>query len=247
MAGPERDPDATSGPRRMAVIAAATVLGGMIAAVGVIGSESLEPRLTAATRAALADAGFTSVDVRFDGREAFLSSETATPERLAAAERVAERVEGVRWATSVSGSATPQPEDPDTPTPTPTPSPTPTPGPDTVEILTGTTVLFAADSVSLSDAALAQISQVAAVLTDYPTVRLTVTGHIAIPTGTAADALAFSERRAQAVVDELVRLGVPASRLEAVGAGASDPIGDNATAAGAAQNRRVVFAIQEDS
>ena len=41
MARPEhRVPDTTSGARRMAVIVTATLLGGMIAAVGVIGSEA---------------------------------------------------------------------------------------------------------------------------------------------------------------------------------------------------------------
>jgi len=241
------EPDPTSGARRMAVIATATVLGGMIAAVGVIGSEALEPRLTEATRAALADAGFTSVQVRFDGREAFLSSETATPARLAAAERIAEGVEGVRWATVLLGPDAGEPDETSTPTPTPSPTPTPTPGPETVQLLTGTPVLFGVDSIGLSDAALTQLAQVAAALTEYPALKLTVTGHIAIPTGTTAEAIAFSESRAQVVVDELVRLGVPASRLAVVGAGASDPVGDNATAEGAALNRRVTFAIQEDS
>ena len=102
MAPEHREPDTTSGARRMAVIVTSTLLGGMIAAVGVIGSEALEPRLTANARAALDDAGFTSVDVRFDGREAFLSSPTSTSGRLAAAERVVEDVEGVRWATVVT-------------------------------------------------------------------------------------------------------------------------------------------------
>ncbi len=116
-----------------------------------------------------------------------------------------------------------------------------------MQLLTGTQVLFAADSVGLSDAARTQLSQIAAALVDYPFVNLTVTGHVAIPTGTAAEAVAFSENRAQIVVDELVRLGVPAARLTVVGAGAGDPIGDNATSEGAALNRRVTFAIQEDS
>jgi outer membrane protein OmpA-like peptidoglycan-associated protein len=246
MARPEQPaPEPTTGTRRMAVIVTATVLGGMIAAVGVIGSDALEPRLAESTRAALAEAGFTSVQVRFEGREAILSSETATPARIAAAERIVEAVDGVRWATVEL--------DPDTqtetgtPTPTPSPTPTPTPGPETVQLLTGTAVRFAPDSVGLSDTARAQLSRIAAALTEYPELELTVTGHIAIPTGTAAEAIAFSERRAQAVVDELVRLGVPASRLAVVGAGASDPVGDNATADGAALNRRVTFAIEEDS
>lgn len=81
------------------MIITATLLGGMIAAVGLIGSDSLEPKLTAAAQGALRDAGLDGVDVRFDGREAFLSAVGATPAQLAQAERVVEAVPGVRWAT----------------------------------------------------------------------------------------------------------------------------------------------------
>jgi type VI secretion system protein ImpK len=39
--------------------------------------------------------------------------------------------------------------------------------------------------------------------------------------------------------------GVPANRLEAVGKGEADPIGDNATAQGRAQNRRVEITVAQ--
>jgi outer membrane protein OmpA-like peptidoglycan-associated protein len=248
MAPEHRATDPTSGTRRMAVIVTSTLLGGMIAAVGVIGSEALEPQLTENARAALDAAGFTSVDVRFDGREAFLSSPTSSSGRLAAAERVVEEVDGVRWATVV-GDADAEGGGVSTPTPTATPSPTPTAvplDPATARWLAGTDVLFAADSVALTDAALTQLSQVAALLTDRPDVRLTVTGHIAIPTGTEAEAIAFSAVRAQVVVDELLRQGAKPGQLTVVGAGSADAVGDNSTPEGAAANRRVTFTIQED-
>lgn len=249
MAPEHRVPDPISGARRWAVIVTSALLGGMIAAVAVVGSEALEPRLTANARAALDGAGFTSVDVRFDGREAFLSSPTATAERLTEAERVVEKVEGVRWATVDEGTSDDQ-GGVSTPTPTATPSPTPTQvllDPVTERWLTETDVLFDADSLALTDAALTQLSQVATLLTDRPDLRLTVTGHIAIATGTEADAIAFSELRAQAVVDELLRRGARPGQLTVVGAGSGDPVGDNATLEGAASNRRVTFAIQEDN
>jgi outer membrane protein OmpA-like peptidoglycan-associated protein len=248
MARPEhRVPDTTSSAQRMAVIVTATLLGGIIAAVGVIGSEVMEPRLTENARTALDDAGFTSVDVRFDGREAFISSLTSSPGRLAAAERIVEEIDGVRWATVV-GDADAGAGGASTPTPTATPTPTQVQlDPATVRWLESTDVLFGPDSVALSDASLTQLSQVAALLTDMPGLRLIVTGHVAIPTGTEADAIAFSELRAQAVVDELLRRGVSPDQLAVVGAGSSDAVGDNTTAAGAASNRRVTFAIQEDN
>ena len=51
----------------------------------------------------------------------------------------------------------------------------------------------------------------------------------------------ISERRAQAVVDRLVELGVDTERLRARGAGESEPIADNETEEGRAQNRRIAF------
>lgn len=249
MAPEHRVPDPISGARRWAVIVTSTLLGGMIAAVGVVGSESLEPRLTTNARAALDAAGFTSVDVRFDGREAFLSSPTATAERLTEAERVVEGVDGVRWATVDDGTGDDQ-GGVSTPTPTATPSPTPTQVPlDPVSErwLTETDVLFDADSLALTETARTQLSRVAALLTERPDLRLTVTGHIAIATGTEADAIAFSELRAQVVVDELLRRGARPGQLTVVGAGSGDAVGDNATPEGAASNRRVTFSIQEDN
>jgi outer membrane protein OmpA-like peptidoglycan-associated protein len=245
MAPEHRVPDSTSGARRMAVIVTSTLLGGMIAAVAVIGSEALEPQLTRNARTALDDAGFTSIEVRFDGREAFLSSASATPERLAAAERVVEELEGVRWASADDGR---EPDGGAVSTPPPTATPTPTEEPldaATVTWLGDTDVLFAADSFALTPGALTQLSQVAGVLVDHPRLHLIVTGHIAIATGTEADAIAFSEARAQAVVDELLRLGARPGQLTIVGAGSADAVGDNSTPEGAASNRRVSFAIEE--
>ena len=51
----------------------------------------------------------------------------------------------------------------------------------------------------------------------------------------------LSEERAKAVRDYIVAAGIDASRLEARGLGESQPVADNATAEGRAQNRRVVL------
>ncbi|TCW85048.1 type VI secretion system protein TssL [Burkholderia sp. SRS-46] len=50
---------------------------------------------------------------------------------------------------------------------------------------------------------------------------------------------ALSEERATQVMQMLQTAGVPANRLEAIGKGDADPLGDNRTAQGRAQNRRV--------
>ncbi|MFC0400776.1 type VI secretion system protein TssL, long form [Paraburkholderia rhizosphaerae] len=54
---------------------------------------------------------------------------------------------------------------------------------------------------------------------------------------------ALSEERATQVMQMLQADGVPAARLEAIGKGASNPIGDNRTAQGRAQNRRVAITV----
>ena len=51
----------------------------------------------------------------------------------------------------------------------------------------------------------------------------------------------LSERRAQSTVDYLATKGIDSSRLKASGAGESQPIADNKTKEGRAQNRRVVL------
>ena len=68
----------------------------------------------------------------------------------------------------------------------------------------------------------------------------TVEGH----TDSEGDAdynLQLSERRAQAVADYLEAKGVAVGRLTAKGIGESQPMADNDTAEGRAQNRRVVL------
>jgi OOP family OmpA-OmpF porin len=60
-------------------------------------------------------------------------------------------------------------------------------------------------------------------------------------TGSDAYNQALSVRRANAVLKYLVDAGVPASRLSAQGFGESQPVADNDTAEGRAQNRRVVL------
>jgi OmpA-OmpF porin, OOP family len=54
----------------------------------------------------------------------------------------------------------------------------------------------------------------------------------------------LSERRAQAVADYMMRAGLPADRLHAVGYGPAKPVASNDTPEGKAQNRRIEFVVR---
>jgi outer membrane protein OmpA-like peptidoglycan-associated protein len=61
--------------------------------------------------------------------------------------------------------------------------------------------------------------------------------------GSDAYNLRLSRRRAETVATELVDTGLPADHLETIGEGKLDPVGDNRTAAGRAQNRRAAIVV----
>lgn len=62
--------------------------------------------------------------------------------------------------------------------------------------------------------------------------------------GDDAHNLDLSQRRAQSVMRSLLERGIEPVRLKAIGYGETKPIGDNKTAKGKAQNRRVEFMIE---
>ena len=76
-----------------------------------------------------------------------------------------------------------------------------------------------------------------------PTVNIEVAGHTDTD-GEEASNQALSEKRAQAVVDYLVRAGLPASRFVSVGHGSTQPLAGNETEDGKAQNRRIEFVVK---
>ena len=74
-------------------------------------------------------------------------------------------------------------------------------------------------------------------------VRVQVAGYTD-SVGTDAYNQGLSERRANAVLEYLSTHGIDGSRLSAVGFGETNPVADNATDDGRAQNRRVELNIQ---
>jgi OOP family OmpA-OmpF porin len=76
-----------------------------------------------------------------------------------------------------------------------------------------------------------------------PTVNIEVAGHTDTD-GEEASNQALSEKRAQAVVDYLVKAGLPASRFIPAGYGSTQPLAGNETEDGKAQNRRIEFMVK---
>ncbi|HEX9708292.1 MAG TPA: OmpA family protein [Steroidobacteraceae bacterium] len=106
-------------------------------------------------------------------------------------------------------------------------------------------VLFTTDSAELNADARGQIDRAIAQYKTLPPdvaaqTRITIEGHTD-NTGSDAYNKALSERRANMVKDYVVTQGVDASTITMSGAGESNPTDDNSTAAGRANNRRVVI------
>jgi OOP family OmpA-OmpF porin len=75
-----------------------------------------------------------------------------------------------------------------------------------------------------------------------PTVRVAIEGHTDSQ-GSETGNQALSESRAESVKDYLVGEGIAADRLETAGFGESNPIADNGTPEGRAENRRIEFRL----
>jgi OOP family OmpA-OmpF porin len=102
---------------------------------------------------------------------------------------------------------------------------------------------FDFDKANIKPEAEPVLDAAAEVLKENPDVNVRVGGHTD-SVGTDAYNQGLSERRAKAVQDYLAKHGVDASRLTAVGFGESQPVADNKTADGRAQNRRVTLDVQ---
>ena len=97
---------------------------------------------------------------------------------------------------------------------------------------------FEPGSTSLASGSEPALDALVRLLGTYPGFRIRVSGHTD-NTGRPQVNLELSRERAAAVVDRLAARGVAPDRLIAQGYGATQPVADNATAAGRARNRRI--------
>ena len=147
------------------------------------------------------------------------------------------------------------PTTPPTPPPPPPPPPAPQPAPPTEEELFRsktldqlnaekplTDVFFAFDSTDLNDAARTALQKNVEWMKRWPTTKVMVEGH-ADSRGTNEYNLALGERRAAAVRDYLVSLGLPTDRITIVSKGEEQPFCSEENEACWQQNRRGHFII----
>ncbi len=104
-------------------------------------------------------------------------------------------------------------------------------------------ILFAVDSAVVRPDLQSDLRIIARNLIDNPNSQIFVVGHTD-NTGSAEYNQGLSERRAGSVAAVLRNAGVPSHRINAIGRGLTQPIADNSTAQGRAQNRRVEIIIR---
>lgn len=122
------------------------------------------------------------------------------------------------------------------------PKPAPAPAPAPIDRLT-IHVNFATNKSDIPKAEVAELEKAVAFVKKYPGCKVSVDGYTD-STGGDAFNMALSERRAASVKDYLVSHGATdAAHLESKGYGKANPIGDNKTAKGRAENRRVEVVI----
>ena len=102
-------------------------------------------------------------------------------------------------------------------------------------------ILFDSGSANIQPQSYGIIRQISQALQQVPDMRLNIIGHTDSD-GSDEVNMALSKKRADAVKNALISVyNVSGDRLQTEGKGETEPVGDNKTADGKAQNRRVVF------
>jgi len=103
-------------------------------------------------------------------------------------------------------------------------------------------VLFDFNKYSLKPDAREKLAKVSGILLSYPNLTLQVEGYTD-NIGTDEYNQKLSDERAGSVRDYLVTQGVAQTNISAAGYGKSDPVADNSTSSGRAENRRVQLVV----
>ena len=106
-------------------------------------------------------------------------------------------------------------------------------------------VLFDTGKYSLKPNTQVSLARIAGIFQSYPGVKVQVEG---FTDSVGSDALnqTLSDNRASTTKDFLIKQGVSPDNISSAGYGKSDPVADNGTAGGRAQNRRVNLVVSGD-
>jgi outer membrane protein OmpA-like peptidoglycan-associated protein len=107
-------------------------------------------------------------------------------------------------------------------------------------------VLFDTGKYTLKPTTQISLAKVAGILQAYPGLKVQVEGYTD-SVGSDDFNQKLSENRAAAVKDFLISQGVTPANITSQGFGKSDPVADNSTATGRAQNRRVNMVVSGDA
>ncbi len=113
---------------------------------------------------------------------------------------------------------------------------------DTINLVVPGNISFATGSAQLAPNFYESLNKVVTSLKDFPDSSVQIVGHTD-STGSASFNQQLSVNRANAVAIYLGAQGVNQQRMQSTGMGPSQPVGDNRTADGRAQNRRVEIKI----
>ena len=154
------------------------------------------------------------------------------------------KLAAIAFAVVLAGCETKPPPAPvSSPAPVVTPAPSIVPGSaEDLRVNVGDTVHFDYNKYAILEADKATLQRQATWLAKYPAVRVTVEGNCD-ERGTREYNLALGARRANAVKEYLVSLGVAAARVETISYGKERPICTESTESCWAQNRRGVTTI----
>jgi outer membrane protein OmpA-like peptidoglycan-associated protein len=107
-------------------------------------------------------------------------------------------------------------------------------------------VLFDTGKYTLKPTTQVSLAKVAGILEAYPGLKVQVEGYTD-SVGSDDYNQKLSENRAGAVKDFLISQGVSQNNITSQGFGKNNPVADNTTASGRAQNRRVNMVVSGDA
>ena len=116
--------------------------------------------------------------------------------------------------------------------------------PDEVKQFTGVIkgIKFATGKATVRRQSFKLLNKAVRVMNKFPQIRIEIVGHTD-STGSRSNNMELSRARADSVKKYLVDSGIDASRVETRGAGPDEPIADNKSKSGRAENRRIEFKL----